>query len=368
MKILEIVFNLAPGGLERFVVDLSNEMAKTNDVTLLVLRDQSIDNGFGCFYNDDISDKVDFKCLGLQPGLSIKDWWKIYRSINRISPDIVHFHGEGMPYWMFVPIIFASRKIKFFQTIHNDIQTKYDRSFYKYFFMPFFVNTGRVKMVSLSPKNYNDLKQIYPKSQATCIVNGRAEMSKTNRYDEAKNEIDCFRTSENTIIFLHIGRCNLQKNQKRLIRAFNKLVENGFDAKLIIIGSGFDNDLGLELRNMACNDIHFIGTRKNISDYQICSDIFCLSSDYEGMPITILEALLCGTPVLSTPVCGALDAVESYNNGFISADFSDEKYYEAMELSYLNYDNISSNAQKQKESCSFTIKVCADRYLKYFNE
>lgn len=366
MKILEIVFHLAPGGVERFVVDLSNEMAKTNDVTLLVLRDQSIDNGFGSFYNDDISDKVDFKCLGLQPGLSIKDWWKIYRSINRISPDIVHFHGEGMPYWMFVPIIFASRKIKFFQTIHSDIHNRYDRGIYKKLYIPLFVNSGRVKMISLSPSNYKELLSIYPNANATCIVNGRAEMSQTDNYEEVKKEVGNFRKTSKTRVFLHVGRCSKEKNQKRLIRAFNKMVENGFDAQLIIIGSGFDNDLGLELRNMACNDIHFIGTRKNISDYQICSDIFCLSSDYEGMPITLVEALLSGTPVLSTPVCGALDAIESYNNGFISEDFSDEKYYEAMKLAYNNYETISSHAFQQKDSCPFTIKCCADKYLNYF--
>ena len=39
MKILQIIFSLSPGGAERFVVDLSNELSKNNDVILLTLKD-----------------------------------------------------------------------------------------------------------------------------------------------------------------------------------------------------------------------------------------------------------------------------------------------------------------------------------------
>ena len=43
MKILQISFSLSSGGAERFVVDLSNELGKTNDVTLLTLKDDKVD-------------------------------------------------------------------------------------------------------------------------------------------------------------------------------------------------------------------------------------------------------------------------------------------------------------------------------------
>ena len=54
MKILELSPSLAPGGAERFTVDLSNELAKNNDVHLLVMRKYRN----SMFYKDDVSEKV----------------------------------------------------------------------------------------------------------------------------------------------------------------------------------------------------------------------------------------------------------------------------------------------------------------------
>ena len=53
MKILQIIFSLSSGGAERFVVDLSNELSKTNDVTLLTLKDDKVDVEVRNFYKFD---------------------------------------------------------------------------------------------------------------------------------------------------------------------------------------------------------------------------------------------------------------------------------------------------------------------------
>ena len=60
MKILQITFSLSFGGLERFIVDLSNELGKTNDVTLLTLKDDKVNPQQSQFYKFDVSDKVKY--------------------------------------------------------------------------------------------------------------------------------------------------------------------------------------------------------------------------------------------------------------------------------------------------------------------
>ena len=64
-----------------------------------------------------------------------------------------------------------------------------------------------------------------------------------------------------------------KKNHKRLIRCFNKFIESGYDAILLIIGSDFNSKSGLELQTAACNSIFFLGQKHNISDYLSLSDI-----------------------------------------------------------------------------------------------
>ena len=165
-----------------------------------------------------------------------------------------------------------------------------------------------------------------------------------------------------------IARFNPVKNQNLLIDAFNQLIEEGYNIDLVIIGNGFDTDGGMMLQSKANKRAHFIGTRKNVADYMLNTDIFCLSSDYEGMPITLLEASLAGVPAVSTPVCGAVDLIQDGINGFLSRSHSLEDYKAAVIKAIENFDGIKANAMKMKDSSPYTIVECAKKYLDYFKE
>lgn len=84
MKILQISISLSSGGLERFVVDLSNELGKTNDVTLLTLKDDKQNPQQSQFYKFDLSDKVKYENLGLPPKYSPLNLWKVFRYIKKL--------------------------------------------------------------------------------------------------------------------------------------------------------------------------------------------------------------------------------------------------------------------------------------------
>jgi hypothetical protein len=72
MKILQLVYSLGPGGAERFVVDLSNELARQgNDVTLCALRDDQ--QGNSGFYRRDLSDKLNYINLKIPEGLKLSN-------------------------------------------------------------------------------------------------------------------------------------------------------------------------------------------------------------------------------------------------------------------------------------------------------
>ena len=146
------------------------------------------------------------------------------------------------------------------------------------------------------------------------------------------------------------------------------MVNEGINTNLLIIGPGFDSDLGKELKGIANKNVHFLGAKKNIVDYILCSDIFCLSSNYEGMPITLIESLLCGVPVVSTPVCGALDALSSGKNGFIAEDFSDMSYYKSLKLAYTNHIKLKGFTKEKIKSSSYTIHHCMSQYIDFFHK
>ncbi len=365
MKILEIVFHLNSGGAERFVVDLSNELSKTNEVVLLALKEDKSNPEEFLFYKFDLSGRVKYKNVGLpSSSYRLSSMWRVYKAIKAENPDVVHMHAAGMPKFCYLANLLLGKGMTFVQTIHNDIYRGYSTAIYDFLH----ATLGRWKMVrfvAISETNYVEQKKRYPRTMATCIVNGRAPMRPTEKLKDVRNEIAALKKNHDTIVVLHVARCNPQKNQMLLIDSFNALTANGTDAMLLVIGNSYDSELGASLKAAAGANIHFLGTRKNISDYMANADIFVLSSAFEGMPITIIEALLSGVPVVSTPVCGAVDAIDG-NNGVLSDGFTTESYTAALSKVVGNLAYYKANAQRMKDSSPYTIRTCAEKYLEFF--
>ena len=368
MKILEIITHLGSGGAERFVVDLSNELAKNHDVTLMTVLDDKVDAENRNFCRFALNENVKYVNLGLPNGLKLSSQLAALKSINALHPDIVHFHLACTVNHCALAAIVLSLKFKVYLTIHSDIHNGYDKGLVK-----LLCNTygrwGRFKSICLSEKNYADFLKFYGKSSdARCIVNGRAPIVPTDLYEKVVAEMQGYRSSNKSMLFLHVARFNPVKNQNLLIDSFNQLIKEGEDVNLVIIGNGYDSEDGLALQRKADERIYFIGTRKNVADYMLNADIFCLSSDFEGMPITLLEASLAGIPAVSTPVCGAVDLIKDNVNGCLSPGHSIGEYKATILRATKQYNQLKENAYRMKENSPYTIAECANKYMKYFEE
>lgn len=366
MKILEISLWLSSGGAERFVVDLSNELAKSNDVTLLTLKDDKVDTKNRYFYKFDLSTRVKYINLGLGDGMHPSYPWKVYKAVKRINPDVVHFHGENMIMYCYLACMLLGKGMTFVQTIHTDLFHGYTNKFYKLAYHTLALR-GKLRWAALSTTNYNQLKEVYPKAKGRCIFNGRAPMTPTVKFDAVKEEISALKDNTDTKVILHVARCSPQKNQKLLISSFNALRKQGRNAILLIIGAHFDTDEGKQLIAMAGEGVHFLGTRTNIADYMLNSDVFVLSSKFEGMPITLLEAMLSGTPMVSTPVTGSVDVING-KNGILTKDFTETSYIAALNEMLDHLDQFKAEAMKEKDYSPYTIKHCAEQYMDFFKE
>jgi len=102
-------------------------------------------------------------------------------------------------------------------------------------------------------------------------------------------------------VILAVGRLVWQKGFDLLLRAFREVLSE-LDARLILAGEGHEReslqrlakDLGIAAK------VSFVGFQTNPYAFMSKADVFVLSSRYEGLPMVLLEALACGTPVIST--------------------------------------------------------------------
>lgn len=363
MRTIEIIYSLSSGGAERFVVDLSNEfVAKGNEVILCTLLDDKVNNR--AFYSFELDQKIKYINLGYEK-LGISCMLNIYKLINKYKPDVVHMHLTNVPILCLFAILFL-RTSKYVVTCHNQCESELYHS-KSPFIKKWLFKLGLYRMIAISDANAESIHQCYGKASNGLIYNGRKCASASAELGKVKDEIGLFCKSNDTVVFLNIARCAPQKNHKRLVRCFNKFVEEGYDAILLIIGSDFNSKSGLELQADACDNIYFLGQKHNVSDYLSLSDVFVLSSDFEGMPITLIEALANACVPAGTPVSGIVDVVEDGVNGFISSDFSDESFIELLARSYKEYKLINKVKLIETYNNKLSISICANQYLDFFN-
>lgn len=363
MKILEIIYSLASGGAERFVVDLSNELSEMNNkVVICTLIDDSKKN-FG-FYKEEISSKVKYKNLRLNAGFSIINIYYLWKVIKETKPDIVHCHLNVINYLLPLSVIF--RKIKFIQTIHNDAPREVNTKI-EFYLRKFFYTFGFIHAITISNETTQSFTKYFKSQNYYQIYNGRKQPLPTEQFEQVKTFFNGLRLNK-SLIFIHVGRCSKQKNQDMLINVFNRVISEGKSVALLIVGADFDTEIGQNLKKMSSKDIYFIGQKENVVDYYLNSDAFCLSSIHEGMPITLIEAFACGCVPICTPVGGISDSIENEVTGYLSKSVSEDDYYNAV-MSYINNkDKISKEHLIELYNSKFSITECTNRHIEFFNK
>lgn len=118
----------------------------------------------------------------------------------------------------------------------------------------------------------------------------------------------------------NVGRLSPIKRQDRLIKAVKILIEKGCDIDLWIIGTGNEkSNLERLVKSLNIeNFVHFLGFIVNPYPYIKAADIFVLSSDTEGYPTVICEALCLGKPIVSTQITGCTELLGDNQYGILT--------------------------------------------------
>ncbi len=117
-----------------------------------------------------------------------------------------------------------------------------------------------------------------------------------------------------------VARLMKQKNQLMLIDSFAQIKKEYPDYSLTIYGEGpFRGVLEQRIEELGlCESVFLPGRVQNVFDCIQDAELFVLSSNFEGMPNALIEAMCLGLPVISTRVSGATDLIENGKNGLLT--------------------------------------------------
>lgn len=153
-------------------------------------------------------------------------------------------------------------------------------------------------------------------------------------------------------IIVTAGRLMPQKNQKLLIKSFSKISLKYPEYKMVIYGEGpsrtelesLINELGMQEK------VILPGNVSDLHDRMKLAELFIMSSDYEGMPNALIEAMCLGLPVISTTVSGTDELVHKEKNGILVDCGNEKQLIEAM-------DEMLGNPEKLKDYAKENVKL-----------
>lgn len=148
----------------------------------------------------------------------------------------------------------------------------------------------------------------------------------------------------------YIGRLSLEKGVLNFVKSISNVISENNDIKFVIIGEGpLKKEIDEYINDLNLNDrVTLMGwvSKEEVVEYLNKLKILILPSYTEGLPNIVLEAMACGTPVLSTPVGSVPDIIIDGNTGFLMDNNSVSCIYENIlrVFSSEKLDNVSKNS------------------------
>ncbi len=210
--------------------------------------------------------------------------------------------------WKHLPSIYfkleeiALRKVKSIQCVRKEAANRYRLAYGKYGTKVHFLRT------------WADEKIFFRRTSAQT-----AYARRTTR--------ECFQIDDNEKIIIWVGRLDLQKDPILAIRTFFKVHQHLQDVRMIMVGDGvLANSIKELISELGLNDAIIMTGLLNaqqIADLLASSDLYFMSSAYEGMPISVIEAIAVGLPVVSTEVGEIHEIIENGLNGYTTRNNDD---------------------------------------------
>ncbi len=175
----------------------------------------------------------------------------------------------------------------------------------------------------------------------------------------------------NSKIAVAIGRLTFQKGFDKLLNIWKEIENKNSDWQLYIIGSGEDREKLLNQKeNLNLKKVTFIENTKNIKEYYEKASIYLMTSRFEGLPMTLIEAQSFGLPIISYDVkTGPKDIITNNEDGYLIENNNEKLFAEKfIELSN-NRKKIHEFSQKAYEnSKKFELDNIIKKWEKLLNE
>ena len=292
---------------------------------------------------------IHVESLGLEKGqIKILAFWKLIKFLWSWKPDVIIS-------FQYAANIIARLSRLFYRTklVVTSIRGEFFGSELrnKIFKLTNFLSHHDVTNSKITYHRLLDQK-ILNKKQSSYIHNGIIIQSPQLHSTDIRESLE---VTPNEFMWLAVGRFVQQKDYPTLIQAFAILEKRVPCSKLYIAGGGQPD---AEIQKLIykydlSQKVTFLGRRSDINNLLVSADAFVQSSKLEGLPNTIMEAMLCSKIIVATNAGGSEELISHGKNGYISDVGDIDSLAENM---YLAYNLNTSDKQKMQSQAFLRLK------------
>lgn len=343
MRIMFCLGSMTKGGAERVIANLSNEFCQEHSISIIVTPPDEpmykLDNKINFITLDKCNDKKENIIVR-----TVKRIKRLRKIIKNINPDIIVSLLPEPTYRVMIAKIGLSKKTII--SVRNDPKVEYKKFLNKIIMKILYPFADGFIFQTQEAKEYFGIN-IQKKS--VIIPNPINEEFVCEKYKGEREKI-----------VVTVGRLEEQKNQKMLINAFSRLPSEFAEYKLIIYGDGtLRKELEKQIKDLNLTErVKLPGEVDDIKNKIYKASLFVLSSDYEGMPNSLMEALTLGVPCISTdcPCGGPRFLIENNVSGFLIKQGNEEEMLNAIQKVLNSNKNEINEITDKAQERMFNIK------------
>ncbi len=349
MKILQVITQSVVGGAQSVVIELTNALIKDGHEIAVLSKPH------GPMWDSLQSAVKKITCTDFSRNVSIikdlKSFFFIRKIIKQESPDIIHLHTSKVG--LLGRLASWPRYTqKTFYTMHGFDQIRVANR--KFLPLEILAKYLCKKIIAVSAYDLQNLK-MYGITNTKLIQNGISDKKKEYQDKKIVDKIISFSAKKS--IILSVSREAKPKRFDLFVEVARLLPQYSF----VWIGNKEEKELPLS--NILC-----LGEIPNASAYISLADIFLLLSDHEGLPLSIIEALSCSTPIIASNV-GGIPEILQPNFSHITENTSEciKNTIVKMLTNKGSLTLMKKNARIEYEK-KYTIELMKNRYLELFGK
>jgi glycosyltransferase involved in cell wall biosynthesis len=312
--VFQVLPSLVVGGAERLVVHLMEHLSRERFAPVCIC----LESPLGTHYEARVRALgVPLYFLGKDAGASGSVLRQLSALFRQYRPAVVHTHIIGLNYAY--PLMLRYRTPARVHTVHNLAQREVGVRVGAWVRMlAFRYHIGGVVPVAVADKVRATIQQLYGYPDPPLIPNGIPTDEYAPNPDTRAQWRQAHGIGPRATVVTHIGRFAVQKNHALLVEAFAQ-VRSDAPLYLLLVGGGeLENAVREQVAALGLQGrVRFLGVRADVADILRASDVFVLSSRWEGNPLSVMEAMAAGLPVVSTGVGGVPELVREGETGLL---------------------------------------------------